>query len=142
MFGSVSDLMHLFDNSCTWNQLLSLDIRRNLLNSSDATKFMTKVKTDNLLGSLQQFMIDSYQDVKIYMPKLETLGLSRCTSESLQNIIDDIDRGFLPALRTICFEEFEPYDATVVGSLFERNIDCHRTFASFATNFKCYCQMK
>ena len=137
-----SDLMHLFDNSCTWNQLLSLDIRRNLLNSSDATKFMTKVKADNLLGSLQEFMIDSYQDVKIYMPKLETLGLSQCTSESLQNVINNIDRGFLPALRTICFEEFEPYDATVVGSLFERNIYCHKAFASFATHFKCYYQIK
>ena len=57
-----SDLMHLFDNSCTWNQLLSLNIKRILLKSSDVTKFMTKVKTDNLLGSLQEFMIDSYQD--------------------------------------------------------------------------------
>ena len=138
---TVSEFAHLFDNSCTWNQLLSLDIRGTLLSSHCVAEFWTKVKIDDLLTSLQEFMLDSYPDVKTYRTNLKTLGLSQCTSESLQNVIDNIDQGNLPVLRTICFQEFEPYDATVVNSLSERNIDCHKIFASFATT-KCYCQME
>ena len=136
-----SELIHLFDSSCNWNQLLSLNIRQYRY-SQDVKQFFTKVKTDDLLTSLQEFMIDSYEDVKTYRPNLKTLGLFQCSSHSLQNVIDDIDRGFLPALRTICFQEFEPYDSTVVGSLSDRNIDCHKAFATLATNFKCYCQIE
>ena len=54
-------LMSLFDTSCSWNQLLSLDIGNNLLGRSDITcAFMKKVETNGLLGSLHKLGIDDY----------------------------------------------------------------------------------
>ena len=140
-----SEFMHLFDSFCSWNVLLSLDIRGTLLHTPDVVEFMTKVKESGLLGNLKEIGIDNYANVNTSWVNLTMLCLSQFTLDSLRNLINNVDRGYMPALDMICIEKFETYNGKIVRSLSERNINCHKMFAPFDDPFgtiKCYCQMK
>ena len=138
-------LMSLFDTSCRWNQLLGLDIGNNLLGRSDITyALMKKVETNGLLGSLQELGIDDYPSVEIIWPEMIFLYLPHCSVNSFRNISEAVHRDCFPALRTICVEKFESYDASLVGTLQKRNIYCHEAITPFydpLTRVRCYCQI-
>ena len=140
-----SEVMHLFAHSCTWSQLLGLDISKNLLDKTDGTYFMVRVKTDGLLCHLQQLGIDIYTNVGTLWPSLRFLYLPWCATETLGLIKNDICADLFPALRTICVGQFEMYDGFVISNMSERKIHCHKTFVPFEDPFssvKCYCQLK
>ena len=102
---TVSALGGLFYGSSNWNELITFDIRNNLLDSSDLAQFLTMVQTNGCLGSLQELGIDSYPPVDIVWSCLKTLSLSSCTTKVLRNIIDAIDQECFPALRhNLCRE--------------------------------------
>ena len=123
-------LMSLFDTSCHWDQLLSLDIGNNLLGRSDITcALMKKVETNGLLGSLQELGIDKYPVRGTIWPDLKVLYLPHCSVNSFRNISEAVNRGCFPALRTICVNKFESYDASLVRTLQKRNIYPHEAIA-------------
>ena len=136
----------LFHDYCSWNELLTLDIRNNYYLDSDFLfNFMTMVQTNGLLGSLQELGIDSYSSVDTVWSCLEALYLSSCTEDELHNISDAVDQGYFPALRTICVKNFKGYDTVLVHAFNKRNIYCHKAKAPFYnpfTRFRCYCQCK
>ena len=135
-----SGLMRLFYASYGWDQLLSLDIRDTLWFSSDIKYVTEKVKTCNLLSSLQKLAIDSYPDVNPCWHHLSALYFPRWRTESLQNISDAI-----PALQSICIEDYSEYDADIVRLFSEKNIYCHQTCApcyDLFTTVKCHCEIK
>ena len=138
-----STLIGLFYNSCTWNELLTLDIRNNrYLHSDFRTDFMTMVQTNGLLGSLQELGIDRYPPVDTVWSCLKSLYLSSCETHELRHILDAARECF-PSLRSICVERFESYDAVLVHDFQERNISCHEAIAPWHdpfTRVRCYCQ--
>ena len=138
-------LMSLFDTSCPWNQLLSLDIGNNLVGRSDITcAFMKKVETNGLLGSLHELGIDDYPSGEIIWPDLKVLYFPHCSVKSFRNISEAVNGGCFPSLRTICVKKFESYDASLLRTLQKRNIYPHKAIAPFydpLTRVRCYCQI-
>ena len=104
---SLSDFVCLFNESCTWNELVSLDIRNAFKNVQDDTviDYMNELVSRGYLSSLKKLGINHF----LHRNKrwcLEKLVLLFCKSDALCNITDGVRCGYLPELRTLCIENF------------------------------------
>ena len=127
---SLSEFKCLFHGSCTWNGLLTLDIR-DMVKSSDNDKvidYMNEIVSRGYLPSLQKLGIDHFENRNVHWNRLEKLMLLECNDEALRNIANAVRRGLLPALRTLCIWNFEGYDAEIVRTLSQLCVSCHRSY--------------
>ena len=150
---SLSELRSLFDGSCGWNQLLSLDIKRttNRTNRRGLTKeeynisdYLNTVVQQGKLLSLQHLGINSYRNADTVWSKLERICMKFCDEETLRNITS-VRSAFLPALHTLCIVHYDGYDARVTSTLSEMGVNCHAFCAPWDDPFypgKCHCQGK
>ena len=138
-----SDFKCLFDNSCRWDQLLTLNIMGTLLSKVD--NFVTLVETYSLLGSLLEIEMASFPNVTKQWIHLKAISLPHFIEGSVRNITAAVDQGFLPSLRTIRVVEFSTYDTELIQSLSKRKIDCHKICVPFDDPFnasKHFCRIK
>ena len=148
---SLSTIRFLFDSSCGWNQLLSLDIKSDRAKYSFVSEedrkvsdYLNTVVQQGKLSSLQHLGINSYQNTDIVWPKLERICMNSCDEETLRNITS-VRSAFLPALHTICIVHYDGYDARVTSTLAEMGVNCHEFRAPWDDPFypgKCHCQGK
>ena len=145
---TLPEFMCLFDASCTWNQLLSLDIKR-MTKLSDGfdedrkwTDCMNTIVKQGKLSSLQHLGINWYHTEDTVWPKLENLCLLYCNEDLLSNITTAVRSRFLPALHTVCVVHYDGYDARVTSTLTEMGLSCHEFCSPWDDPFypgKCHC---
>ena len=138
---SLSEFKCLFHGSCTWNELLSLDIRGGWMLCED---YLNEIVSHGYLPSLQKLGIYRFENRNVHWNGLEKLMLRECNDEALSNIADAARRGFQPALRTLCIRHFEGYDAEIVRTLSELGVSCHQTCFiedDFHHRDKCHCEI-
>ena len=143
----LSELKCLFEESCTWNELLSLDIRHALaqglfLHDKDdqVIDFMNDIVSRGYLPSLQRLGINRFDNRNVHWNPLEKLFLVGC---ELSNITDAVFWGYLPTLNTLCVEYFEWRNAEDVRLLSQLGVSCHTTNIPSGNKFsraKCYCE--
>ena len=141
----LSDLKCLFDGPCTWNGLVSLDIR-NRLKHEDNDKIincMNDIVSRGFLPSLQKLGIDRFENRTTHWNRLEKLTLIYCEDDALRNIADAVCWGYLPVLHTLCVKYFQGYNADFVRTLSQLGVSCHRTHFPFPNQFnheECVCE--
>ena len=150
---SLSEFKCLFEGSCSWGDLLTLDIRGV---STDVNYFdddvvdnqlidyMNEIVSRGYLPSLQKLGINQFQNRTVNWNRLEKLMLKKCNDEALRNIADAVRRELLPALRTLCIKNFEGYDAQIVLTLSQLGVSCHKTCFiedDFHHRAKCHCEI-
>ena len=121
---SVESLFHGF---CSWNQLYSLSIRDVIPLGQDLNAYIRA----GYLASLQELSVTNLGvcEITTSCTQLQKLCISGCGVDTLNDIADSFDRGFLPALHTVCiqssipFREFIQLDA--VRRLIRGNIWVH-----------------
>ena len=135
----------LFEGPCTWRQLLSLDIR-GMFNESEDNKvidYMNDIVSRGYLPSLQRLGIDRFDNKNVHWNRLEKLILLQCKDDELQKIADAVFWEYLPALSTLCIEDFEGYDADFVRYLSHLGVSCHKRYIPLDNEFsrvKCLCE--
>ena len=137
-----------FDGVCTWNKLVSLDIR-GMFGNSEIDKvivYMNEIVSHSALSSIRKLAIDRFLNKSsTHWKHLETLYLAECQDDVLSNIFDAVCWGYLPALRTLCTENFEGYSADIVLSLSQLGVSCHKTCFPYDNQFhreKCLCEIE
>ena len=143
---SLSEFKCLFEGSCTWSDLLSLDIRRAFINvrGDQVTDYMNEIVSRGYLPSLQKLGINRFENRNVLWNRLEKLKLFECKDDALRNIADAVRRGLQPALRTLCIPDFEGYDAEIVRTLSQLGVSCHKTCFiedDFHHRCKCLCEI-
>ena len=141
----LSDSRHLFQDSCNWNQLLSLNVVHPFY-----LRWMHEV--DKVLGdlnsvvgrggfsSLQRLGINYYNNTNIVWPQLEKIHVMHCDANILKNIIE-IRSNFLPQLHTLCIAHCGPQDARLARKLSEIGVSFHEFYAPWDDPFrKCHCE--
>ena len=125
---SLSELMSLFHGSCTWNGLLTLDIRWVFDSSEDdrVIDYLNEIVSRGYLPSLQKLGINRFDNKNVHWNHLETLMLYQCKDDELQNIAEAAFWEYLPALSTLCIEDFEGYNADIVHYLSHLGVSCHK----------------
>ena len=146
-----SEFRQLFDDSCTWNQLLSL----NIINAfhtyvvtydGDSDKLLDHLDTVVRLGGfscLQRLGINyyKYQNTNTIWPKLEKLHLLFCDEDSLRNIASSVRSGLLPELHTVCITRCLSFDANITRNLSKMGVSGHEFCAPWDDPFeKCHCE--
>ena len=123
----------LFDGPCTWNGLLSLDIRERLKHKDDDNiiNYMNEIVSQGFLPSLQKLGINRFENRDTHWNCLEKLTLIYCEDNALRNISDAVCWGYLPVLHTLCVKHFEGYNADYVRTLSQLGVSCHRTCVPF-----------
>ena len=136
----------LFDHSCTWNELIGL----NIMDTEFSQSKLHKRVESGFLSSLQELRISNYpyEAVNITWPTLQILGTKNPSKMMLDNVADAVVEYRLPALRKVCLE-FESYppetDLHTFESfhrLSEAKISCHVFTCrdEFFVKSKCICQ--
>ena len=143
---SLSKFKCLFEGSCTWSDLLSLDIRGMIKVDEDyqVMEYMNEIVSRGYLPSLQKLGINGFENRNVHWNRLEKLLLLQCKDDSLSNIADAVRRGLQPALSTLCIEDFEGYDAEIVRTLSQLDVSCHQTCFirdDFRHRRKCHCEI-
>ena len=139
-------LKYFFGGSCTWNELLTLDIR-NVFNESEDYKvidYLNERVSNGYLPSLTKLGINRFLNKKVFWTHLEKLKLNECDNDSLSNIADAVPSGFLPALNTLCIKYFEGYNADIVRTLSQHGVSCHKSYFFLYDLFhddKCICEI-
>ena len=141
---SLSEFKCLFEGSCTWSDLLSLDIRRAFINvrGDQVTDYMNEIVSRGYLPSLQKLGINRFENRNVLWNRLEKLKLFECKDDALCNIADAVRRGLQPALRTLCIPDFEGYDAEIVRTLSQLGVSSHKSCFvrdDFHHRAKCHC---
>ena len=133
---SLSEFMSLFHGSCTWNELLTLDIRRAFDSSEDdrVIDYLNEIVSRGYLPSLQKLGTNRFGNKNIHWNHLEKLILYQCKDDELQNIAEAVFWEYLPALSTLCIEDFEGYDADIVHYLSHLGVSCHQRYISLHEN--------
>ena len=140
----------LFDYSCTWNQLLSLNITRTQISHAELHR---KVES-GCLSSLQELQIFQYplQLFHIKWPNLRILRIERPTDLVLSNLADSVEQDSFPELRSVCLKFIIPDLAPDLHSFsaFQRltgaKIFCHKFTGNkgkptLLESKKCACQL-
>ena len=140
-----NDLKCLFDGPCTWNGLLSLDIRKRLKHKDDDNiiNYMNEIVSQGFLPSLQKLGINCFENRDTKWNCLEKIVLINCKDDALRNIADAVCWGYLPVFHTLCVKNFAGYNADFVRTLCQLGVSCHRTNVSFPTQFdrkECFCE--
>ena len=143
---SLSEFKYLFEGSCTWSKLFSLDIRGLFEASEDdqVMEYLNEIVGRGYLPSLQKLGINHFENRNVHWNRLEKLLLFQCEDDALCNIADAVRRGLQPALRTLCIEDFEGYDAEIVRTLSQLGVSCHKTCFirdDFHHRYKCHCEI-
>ena len=139
--------MCLFDESCTWNELIGLDIRNAFKGNYEDDKVvdaLNKIVSLGFLSSLTKLGINRFLNKKVHWSRLEKLFLLKCEDDTLRNISDAISWGYLPAFQTLCVKVFEGHNAEVVSFLSELGVSCHRTCEPLGNEFsrvQCHCEL-
>ena len=142
---SLSEFMTLFHGSCTWNGLSTLDIRWTFVSSEDdlVIDYMNEIVSRGYLPSLQKLGINLFQNRNVHWNRLERLLLVECKDDALRNIADRAFWEYLPALSTLCIEDFEGYDADIVRYLSRLGVSSHKRYVPFDnmydTEINCVC---
>ena len=104
LYISVESLFHGF---CSWNQLYSLNIRDVIPLGQDLNAHVRA----GYLASLQELSVTNLGVCEITTPwaQLQRLCISGCAVDTLNDIADGFDRGFLPALQTLCTQSSIPF---------------------------------
>ena len=150
---NLSGFMSLFDFSCDWNQLLSLNVQDSLARASFVSSittrrdkgtmdYLNKVVAQGGLSSLQDITVNWYENNNTVWSKLERICLKSCDDQSLQKIAS-VRTNYLPALHTLCIVEYGVYDANNIRKLSEMGVYCHEFCAPWDDPFypgKCRCQ--
>ena len=138
----LSEFGTLFGDSCTWNQLLSLNIM-NSFGSSEADNVLDDLNTvvgRGGLSSLQRLGIDYYKNTDTIWPKLEKIHGLHCFESVLSNIIK-IRSHFLKELHTLCILHHHKNDARLTRKLSAMGVSCHQFCAPWDDPFrKCHCE--
>ena len=97
----------LFEDSCTWDQLISLNIL-GILGRSQLSKQIKKMKNREMLCSLRELFLSGSSHYKNWYlskrwPLLETLHLYDWNYQFLADIIKAVDGDLLPSLLTVRF---------------------------------------
>ena len=89
---SLSEFMSLFHGSCTWNELLTLDIRWVFDSSEDdrVIEYMNEIVSRGYLPSLQKLRINRFENKNTHWNRLEKLMLNYCEDYALRNIADAV----------------------------------------------------
>ena len=136
----------LFGFSCTWNQLISL----NIMNTGFSHNELHKKVESGCLSSLQELRISEYplQPVEVNWPHLQTLGIKNPNDSMLSNIADAKEKENFPSLNSVCLEfswyEAGPYLHTYKAfcRLTETNVSCHRSNVKEFTSVELTCTRK
>ena len=142
---SLSDFVCLFDESITWNELVSLDIRNAFNNDAQDDKvidYMNELVSHGCLSSLKKLGINHFLNRnKCWC--LEKLVLLFCKSDTLRNITDGVRCGYFSELQTLCIENFSGHNAGVVRTLSQLGVWCHKTCIPYDNQYnreKCLCE--
>ena len=138
----LSKFRHLFGDSCTWNQLLSLNIMNSFgFNKADnAINHLNTVVGQGGLSSLLRLGIDYYKNTNTIWPKLEKIHILQCNKTVLRKIIK-IRSDCLPELHTLCIVRPDVYNARLTRKLSEMGVSCHKYCAPWDDPFeKCHCE--
>ena len=141
-----SEFEYLFDGSCTWSELITLDIRW-MFNDSEYEKviyYMNEIVSRGYLPSIQTLGIDCFQIKNVHWNHLGRLLLNECENDALSNIADAVCWGYLPVFRTLCVCDFEGHDAEIVRTLSQLSVSCHQTYFfqdNFLSRYKCFCEI-
>ena len=139
---SLPEFKCLFTESCTWSELLSLDIRQTFKydEHDQAIDYLNEIVSRGYLSSLQKLGIRRFENKNVPWKNLEKIFLIDCTDDTLRNIAVAKKR-YLPALQTLCIRDFEGHDADLVRQL---DVSCHRTCIPRGNRFssaKCHCEL-
>ena len=150
---SLTAFKELFNKSCTWNELLSLDIRamfdldsdcgRGMLNVLDMIDYMNEIVSCGYLSSLQKLGINRFENRNVHWNHLETIFLTECKDDALRNIADTREK-YLPALQTLCVNMYQAYDVDNIRTLSKLGVSCHKTCEPLGNRFsnaKCHCEL-
>ena len=146
IFNNSDYLKRLFDGPCTWNGLISLDIRSRLKDEDNDKKiinYINDIVSRGFLPSLQKLGIDRFENRNVHWNCLEKLVLINCEDDALRNIADAVCWGYLPVLHTLCVNIFLGYNADFVRTLSQLGVSCHQTCVPFPRKFdrgKCVCE--
>ena len=143
---SLSDFKCLFDEPCTWRELLTLDIRKAFKDVQDdqVIDYMNEIVSCGYLSALQKLGINHFENRNVHWNRLEKLILNQCQDNALRNVADAVGRKLQPALRTLCIEDFEGYNAEIVRTLSQLGVSCHKTYFiddDFHHRDKCLCEI-
>ena len=136
---------YLFEKSCTWNQLLDLNIMNTICFSSSSLgeavlDYLNTVVEGGGLSCLQRLGIDYYKNAVTIWPKLEKIRVVHCDEAVLSNIIE-VRHECLPELHTLCIVRYELCDARLTRRLSEMGVLCHEFCAPWDDPFqKCHCE--
>ena len=137
----------LFDGVCTWNELVSLDIR-GMFGDSEIDKvidYINEIVSHSAVPSIRKLGINRFVNNNTHWKHLETLYLAECQDDVLCNIFNAVCSGYLPALRTLCAENFDGYNADYVRTLSQLGVSCHKTCVPYDNQFhreKCLCEIE
>ena len=137
----LSEFGNLFGYSCTWNQLLSLNIEASfgLGVVDNVVDHLNVIVRQGGLSSLQCLCIDYYKNTDTIWPKLEKIHIAHCDETVMSNIINTRS-DFLPELHTLCMEKRLTNDASLIRKLSEIGVLCHQ-FCPWDDPFdKCHCE--
>ena len=143
---SLSKLKCLFGASCTWSDLLSLNIRdtfKDVIEYNTVIDYINDIVSRGYLPSLTKLRINGFQNKNAHWSHLEKLMLVKCDDDALRSIAEAVRSGFLPALSTLCIQRFEGYDAEIVRRLSQLGVSCHKTYSHeeyFSNLEKCFCE--
>ena len=144
----LSECRLLFDDSCTWNQLLTLNIMfcspfsetSNFVWFNQVLNDLNTVVGRSGLSSLERLGIDYYKNTDTIWPKLEKIHVFHCDALGLSNIIK-IHSNYLPELRTLCIVDHHELDARLTRTLSEMGVSCHTFCAPWDDPFeRCHCE--
>ena len=94
---------YLFYGPCTWNELITLDIRDKFLNREDDSRlviYLNEIVRYGYLSSLQKLGINHFENRGVRFDRLEKLFLVYCKDYSLRNISNAVCWGYRPVLQT------------------------------------------
>ena len=131
-----SDLACLFEGSCTWAQLLSLDV------SGNAFHILLALDSPVVLGLLpvlEDVTASRYilHKITTQWQHLKTLRVLRFYEPSLEAVADARSNGKLPALLNVCIHTTELRSIRGVSRLAEMGVSCH-TFVGPDCPFRAY----
>ena len=151
-----SKINSLFDESCTWNYLMTLTTVT--WNHLVATVYPVDIEDTYIdylpeavikrfsacLSSLQELGVIAFQVENTRLNHLRKLYLEYWLRSDQKNIADAVDEGLLPALQTVCFRYFSP-EGDSLCRLSDKGVSFHQRIPPQDdpfTRFICICQQE
>ena len=150
-----SEFNSLFDESCTWNNLLTLTTANRYRNplkyharfDHAYPNYLTEAvikRFSACLSSVEELGVIAFQVENTRLNHLRKLYLKYWHESDQKNIADAVDKGLLPALQTVCFAYFSP-EGDSLCRLSNKGVSFHQRIPPQDdpfTRFICICQQE